>query len=255
MCIEEHIKIKYFTNCAVLIECGTVKILADGIFSGKQPFNIMDEETEAQMINGTGDFENIHYVLVSHCHNDHYNGSKILWFLKNNPQAELIVPRNARLDADRLKAACAEPRFLTSEAGQKKTLDLGTMMIEYMRTDHLTYRYPNHYIYNIIIGDTNVLLTADMSSDAIDVLNRFTKKKNSIIFLNHILLWHRKWRTQIAALDYRKIFFYHLPDEERDFYGYRQKASCYWMKHSADFMCADLLGCNLSRLRGKNEIY
>lgn len=255
MCIEENLRIKYFTNCAVLIECGTVKILADGIFSGRQPFNIMDEETEEQMMKGTGDFQDIGYVLVSHCHNDHYNGSKILRFLKNNPQAELIVPENARLDAGRLKDARAEPMFLTGEAGEKKTLDLDAMMMEYMRTDHLTYRYPNHYIYNIVMGDTNVLLTADMSCDAIDSLSEFTKKKNSVIFLNHILLWHRKWRTQIAALDYSKIFFYHLPDEERDFYGYRQKASGYWLKHRADFMCADLLGYNLSKLRGKNEIY
>ncbi len=116
MISEENIKIRYLTNCAVFIEYGTVKIIVDAIFSGKQPFNIMDRETEEEILNGTGEFENINYVLVTHCHNDHYNGSKLLKFLKNNPQAKLIVPSNARLDADRLEEVRATPIFLTGES-------------------------------------------------------------------------------------------------------------------------------------------
>lgn len=255
MCIQENIRIKYFTNCAVFIECGTVKILVDAIFSGRQPFNIMDEEIEKQIIDGTGDFEHIDCVLVTHCHNDHYNGSKILRFLKNHPQTKLILPNNARLDEDRLATACAKPIFLNSQAGAKKTIDLGSVIVEYMKTDHLTYRYPNHYIYNIMMGNSNVLLTADMNYEALNILSRFTKKKDSRIFLNHIFLWHRKWREQIVALNYTEVFFYHLPDEERDSYGYRKRALIYWNKHSSDFANAALLDYNLPILRGKNEIY
>lgn len=252
---EEKIKIRYFTNCAVFIECGTVKVLIDAIFSGRQPFNIMDEEIEKQIIHGTGDFANIDYVLVTHCHNDHYNGSKLLRFLKNHPMTKLILPCNARLDADRIDIAWTEPTFLNSQVGEKKTIDLESMRIEYMRTNHLTYKYPNHYIYNIILGDSNVLLTADMDYEALNILPQFTKKDDSRIFLNHIFLWHRKWREQIVALNYTEVFFYHLPDEERDIYGYRKKALIYWDKHSRDFANAALLDYNLPILRGKNEIH
>lgn len=255
MISEENIKIRYLTNCAVFIEYGTVKIIVDAIFSGKQPFNIMDRETEEEILNGTGEFENINYVLVTHCHNDHYNGSKLLKFLNNNPQAKLIVPSNARLDADRLEEVRATPIFLTGEAGKIQNLDFGSLHIEYMKTNHLTYRYPDHYIYNIILGDANVLLTADMDYVAMEWLGRFTKKKYSVVFLCHIFLWHRKWREQIEALNYTETFFYHLPDEERDRNSYRKKALMYWDKHSPDFTNADLLQYNLPILRGKYEIY
>lgn len=236
------LKIKYITNCAVFLECGTVKILADGIFSGKQPFNIMDEKTEEAIINGSGLFQNLDYLLVTHCHNDHYNGSKILRFLANHPGTKLIVPANAKLDPERLEAARAEVIFLDEPEGLLRRLDFGTFQIEYMKVRHLTYHYPDHYCYNILIGRTNVLLTADMDIDRISYLERFTRNAVSTAFFSHIFLWHRKWRAKLADLKYSELYFYHLPDEDRDICGYRQRTIVYWEKYGKDLPRAKLLG-------------
>lgn len=237
-----RIKINYITNCAVLIEYGTDKILVDGIFSGRQPFDIMDEETEKAIIEGSGDFAGINYVLVTHCHNDHYNGSKIMQFLEHHPGTVLVIPQNARMDEKRLAAAEASVFRMDSEAGIKSTLSFGHIQIEYMKTEHLTYKYPNHYCLNVVMEEGNVLLTADMNLDRLPLMEEFTKKEESWFFANAILLWHKKWRQQLLALGYDRICFYHLPSEERDMLGYRKKDLIHWQKHKADFKGWILLG-------------
>lgn len=224
------------------MEYGTAGILADGIFSGKQPFNLMDEETEEQIMSSRGIFKNLRYILVTHCHNDHYNGSKILRFLENHPDATLVVPGNARLDEEKLALLGNRVIFLNTPAGKPVTLDFGQFKVQYMRVQHLTYRYPNHYCYNILAGDTNILLTADMDVERIDQLSAFARRKRSVGFFCHIFLWHRKWRKQLADLNCSELYFYHLPDEDRDRYGYRKKTLIYWKKYGKDLAKAKLLG-------------
>lgn len=251
---ELKMDMKYLTNCAVLVTCGTDKLLIDGIFSGRQPFNLMDEALEREILRGGGDFKGLNHILVTHCHNDHYNGSKILKFLSANRGAKLIVPANARLDQEQLNAAGAAVFRLEEDPGRLQVLDFGHFAIEYRRIEHLTYKYPCHYCYNIVTEDANVLLTADMSFDHLPLLSTFTKRPDSTIFLNHIGLWHRRWRREIMELHYLSVYFYHLPDEERDLYGYRTKTIRYWERHKEEFPGGRLLGYE-TEVRKQHEIY
>ena len=237
-----RIKIDYIINCAVLIQYGTVKILVDGIFSGRQPFDIMDPDTEKQILEGQGDYNVINYILVTHCHNDHYNGSKIIKFLRTHSEAVLVVPHNARLDENQV--AGLEDRILRieTEIGVRRQIVFEDFRVEYMKTEHLTFHYPEHYCLNIVFGRGNVLLTADMSLDRLPLMGEFTKKEKSWLFANSIALWHKKWRQQLLNLQYDQICFYHLPSEGRDQLGYRRKALVHWQKHKNDFSRWILLG-------------
>ena len=227
--------IKYLLNCAVLITCGGEKILVDGLFSGNQPFDIMDPSVEEDIIHGRGEFEGLRYLIVTHCHNDHYNGSKIIRCLKNNPGITLIVPSNARLDAERLAGARANIIVMREAVGILRKIRTDGPRIEYMKTEHLTFRYPEHYCVNIVFGDENVLLTADMDVGRIRSLRNFSKRGNSTIFVNSIQLWHRKWRQQLRELAYDRVFFYHVASEDRDSWGYRARALLYWNRFGEEF--------------------
>lgn len=246
-------EIEFFTNCAVLLKYGTDLLLVDGIFSDKQPFNVMDKDIEEAIIYGTGKYgeryRNIKYVLVTHCHNDHYNGTKMISFLKNHPETVVLVPANARLDGTVLEAARAKVLFLDSGEGKLKSVSFGPFTIEYMRIKHLTYKYPNHFCYNVITPNENVLTTADMDLNKIPMLEEFTKKNKSCVFVNNICLWHKRWRDSIKNLGYEKVVYYHMPHEDRDVYGYRWRAESYWQKFNGEIENSEMLdidNCNIT---------
>lgn len=239
---EQEIRFKYLTNCAVFIEWGTEKILVDSIFSGRQPFDIMDSGLEDDILMGNGIFSEIRYVLVTHCHNDHYNGSKLLKFLEHHPGATVFLPVNARLNPEIMEKVHAKTVIMDSPFGQIKRVDCGAFQVEYMRTGHLTYNYPQHYCLNLVSEKSNMLITADMDLDHMELLKNFTKRESSRIFANAIMLWHRKWRRQLLELDYTHILFYHVASEERDILGYRKKTMVYWKKYKDTVSNWTLLG-------------
>lgn len=233
------IKIDYITNCAVLIQYGTVKILVDGIFSGRQPFDVMDPETERQIMEGKGMFKNINFILVTHCHNDHYNGRKILNFLQAHKEAVVVVPANAKLDC---LPSEERIRRIYTDTDAVCRLKLDGFDLEYMKTGHLTFNYPEHYCLNVIFEEGNILLTADMNLDRLQNLKEFTQKEESWLFMNAIALWHKKWRQRVLDLNYSRICFYHVPSEGFDNFGYRKKALIHWQKHKDDCPNWILLG-------------
>jgi hypothetical protein len=122
-----------------------------------------------------------------------------------------------------------------------------------MKTEHLTYKYPQHYCINIVSDEENVLLTADMSLDRIPLLQEFTRREHSSIFVSHIYLWHKKWMRQLGELGYTHTYFYHLPSDQCDWKEYRKKGIIYWEKHGQLVANSKLLGYNLPEIK-KEEV-
>ncbi len=46
------------------------------------------------------------------------------------------------------------------------------MTIEYMKVDHLTFDYPQHYCINIVGPDENIIFTADMDFNKMELLKK-----------------------------------------------------------------------------------
>ena len=124
-----------------------------------------------------------------------------------------------------------------------KAFSEGSLKIEYMKSEHLSFHYPEHYCVNIVCGDSNVLLTGDMDTGWIPSLQCFSRKEDSTLFVSSIMLWHRKWRDQLNDLGYGRINFYHIASEARDFWGYRGRALRYWAKYRDEFPGGMLMGC------------
>ena len=115
------------------------------------------------------------------------------------------------------------------------------MTIEYMKVDHLTFDYPQHYCINIVGPDENIIFTADMDFNKMELLKKFTIRSRSSIFVNHLVMLHRKWRNSLIDLGCDDIYFYHLPSQYVDGFGYRDRALRNWEKYKDLFPGARLL--------------
>lgn len=252
-----ELKFEYIADCAVLVEMKGQKMLADGLIWDDMPFDKISEETEKQIMDTEGEFEGLDTLLFTHCHEDHFSAVKTVEFLKRHPEAFVAVPdmsdyegagpeeAEAFAQADVfvrhdqntwvLKEYGDNIYYLKGSQGEVKTVTRGGVQIEYMKTGHLTFDYPEHYAFNILGEDCNVILSADADLLKLDVLRNFTMKEHSFIFISNIVLWHRQWRENLNSMGFEKVFIYHIPKEENDSLGYRRKALKCWGRYREQY--------------------
>jgi L-ascorbate metabolism protein UlaG (beta-lactamase superfamily) len=92
--IKDSCMLTYIANEGFLIETENHKVLIDALF-GNIKGNWCDQPNDSvsnQMMEGISPFDNIDVVLVTHKHSDHFNDSRVIHFLMNNPTAVLICP-------------------------------------------------------------------------------------------------------------------------------------------------------------------
>jgi len=229
--LTDELKYEYIKNCAVLLEINGKKVLCDGLISDNTPFDKMPRDIEMQIIDGEGEYGDLNGMLFTHCHNDHFSGYKLTRYLERNHGAYVAVPETARLDWDYLWDLGANVLRLEGAVGEVRTREFDGLRFEVMKTAHLTFNYPEHFIFNVLGEDCNVLITADMDLLNMDLLDRMTMKEHSFIFISHIVMWHRKWREKLESLGFEKVFIYHVADDENDGYGYRRKAIKCWNRY------------------------
>lgn len=136
--------VTYVANEGFLVETGDAKVLIDALF-GNIKGNWCDQPGDSvrgMMINGTAPFDAIDAVLVTHKHSDHFDGSMVMSFLKNNRKAFLICPeqvdnalkRDAEYSivADRIKSIPAKSLFDTS-------LSVNGVNVRALRLNHGSY--------------------------------------------------------------------------------------------------------------------
>lgn len=232
---------EYLLNSAVLVSCGKRKILVDGIFSDHQNFDIMDKDLQEKLMDRKPPFDGLNLLLFTHCHSDHYSKSKTIRFLERNPQTMLFLPPNGGISRRLAGFLGAKLVVTEGEEGRLLTYEADDLLIEYMKVDHLTFDYPEHYCINIVCGEENITFTADMDFNKMDMIKGFTRKNCSTIFINHLDMLHRKWRNSLLELGYGKICFYHLPSSCADGFGYRDRALRNWSRYQSMFPNGQLL--------------
>ena len=219
--LSDDLKFEYLLDSAVLLEVGGRKILVDGLPGDGNAFDRLSPELEEAIMAGQGDFAGLNGLFFTHCHDDHFDSGKLATYLERNPGSFVVVPGDA-----------GEDPHIFVPAGEKGELrhgpDTAGPDFEYMKTEHLTYDCPEHYAYNFLSGDTNVIVTGDMDLVKPGMLRGFTMREHSFIFVNNVLLWHKRWCDMIEAMGFEKVFIYHVPSAENDSEGYRERAAELW---------------------------
>lgn len=238
---DKKFKLKYLLDSAVLIEYGEDKFLVDGIVSDKQHFDVMDNHMEHALMNREGIFENINFLLFTHCHGDHFSNSKLRKFLSKNSGLNVFLPSNSGISEDFIASKGSKPYNICAGEGERLSFEFGEIVIEYIKIKHLTFDYPEHYCINIVSPDESIVFTADMDFNDMQRLSELTRREHSVIFVNHLNMLHRKWRNSLMDMKYDDIYFYHLPSEYADGFGYRDRALRNWEKYKTVFTNAKLM--------------
>ncbi len=233
--LTDELKFEYLADSAVLIDLGGTKALIDGLPSDSSLFDKLPPETEAAVMNGEGEFAELKSLFFTHCHGDHFSGKKLASYLDLNPRSFVCVPKNARIDFEGYGRAGADFFVPEGEKGVVHRAASGTseMDFEYMKTEHLSFDYPEHYAYNFLLGDTGVIFTGDMDLVKLKMLQGFTRREHGFLFAASFLLWHKRWCDIIDSMGFERVFICHVPSEDHDPFGYRRKALECWPANGA----------------------
>ena len=241
MIAEKRFKTTYLLDSAVLVQYEDKKFLIDGIVSDRQHFEIMDSHTEHDLMNREGIFENLDFLMFTHCHGDHFSNSKTRRFLGKNSGLKVFLPHNSGISTDFVVSKGSEPYDIYADEGEILSFSFGDLTIEYINIKHLTFDYPQHYCINLASPYENITFTADMDFNCMSMLKKLSIRDSSVIFINHLNMLHRKWRNSLIEMNYDCIYFYHLPSEYADGFGYRDRALRNWEKYKEVFPNAKLL--------------
>jgi L-ascorbate metabolism protein UlaG (beta-lactamase superfamily) len=84
-------ELTYLANAGVLLKLGDKKIVIDGFCASTNPlYKSTPADISEQMILGTPPFDNIDLMLITHEHEDHFDGGSIARFLQHNPNTVVI---------------------------------------------------------------------------------------------------------------------------------------------------------------------
>jgi L-ascorbate metabolism protein UlaG (beta-lactamase superfamily) len=87
----QTVELTYLGNEGVFLSDGTTNILIDALFlEDFDTYQLVPRSLQEQIITGQGPFRKIHYFLVTHRHDDHFNPGLIKRFAYHHPETRLV---------------------------------------------------------------------------------------------------------------------------------------------------------------------
>ncbi|MDX1661334.1 MAG: MBL fold metallo-hydrolase [Gemmatimonadota bacterium] len=88
--------VEYLANEGVLVTAGDRMALIDGLFGDGLPsYPVVEPAVRDSLERAQGRFAEIHAILVTHVHRDHFDARAIARHLEANPEARLVAPSQA----------------------------------------------------------------------------------------------------------------------------------------------------------------
>jgi len=222
----EAMYIYHMTNSGLLISTNGVKFLVDGIFSKNNLFNPLDAEMENGIMDSVGPFAGIDCLLFTHCHEDHYDGTKVKRYLEDNPNTSLILPEDAVFGRElreyyqQEERICLLDRWLDHHVFHVKNTE-----VHLIRTKHLDYasaECDSHYSIIIDDGVNRIGIAGDIELNDEETEKFFSGKRFDAVFLNPVVLYRKNWIDNFISINSEKKYIYHIPSEEHDRLMYRK---------------------------------
>lgn len=217
----DNIKLTQIVNMGLLIEGGGKKILTDGIHNAKTPeWSTVDNSLMNYIIYGKGRFKDINYLLFTHQHNDHFNIEKTFEYIENNKVEKLAV---TKLKDTTLKS----PEILQELDGnyyEVGTINQENIIIEYMRTKHLSHEIIgiDNYAFIISINNKTILFSGDSDYAKQEYAEALKGVEIDIIVAPFIIANSEPGREFVRKLSPSLLILDHLPNKEDDEYNYRR---------------------------------
>ena len=91
---KKQIQVTLLANEGILLQSDTLKILIDGIHENNDgEFNGLSKQVLKDLIDGEKLlFQNIDYILYTHCHYDHFSAAATAAYLERHPVKGVLMP-------------------------------------------------------------------------------------------------------------------------------------------------------------------
>jgi len=231
--------ITYVANEGFLVEASNKKILIDALFGGIKG-NWCDQPSDSVsnlMLKGLAPFDNINLVLVTHKHSDHFNETKVVEFLKNNPNSRLVCPFqiNEKLKNNSNYSEVSERvTSLISQVPFDSLLHFDKLNVRVLRLNHGSYfekdsagnsfdlhRDIENFGYLIDIDGFRLLHTGDGSPSTNKELYKnygLGNKELDVAFLDRVFLGREGQELMSEVIRSKNIVFMHIEPGKRDYY-------------------------------------
>lgn len=227
----DPLRVTLLANEGILLEFKNTKLLIDGIHDNESGmFSGLSKRVLADLLAGTSPlFQNVNYVLFTHCHPDHFTAWSTEVFLRNRRVKGLFMPDRQTLEFMSLRQTALRQAdqvwLLDLPLGTKKVVNLAEdVSLTVFRSNHAGKQYADieNFCYLLDFSGRKVFIIADAAYDSAYFAQMLAQETIEAAFVNPLFLNLPEGRAVITqALKPAKVIVYHIPFADRDV-GFRR---------------------------------
>lgn len=231
----EKIQVTLLANEGILVQFDGIKLLIDGIHENSgEMFSGLSKQVLADLLAGEKPlFQNIDYILYTHCHYDHFTAWCTEAFLEKHRVKGLFMPdRQTREFTSLRKTAMGQADriwLLDLPLGEKKEIRLSeNISLTVFRSIHAGNQFADveNFCYLLHFGGRKLFIIADGEYNADYFSKMLAGESIEVAFINPLFLNQLAGREVITrALRPEKLVVYHIPFEDRNRPGFRRLVS------------------------------
>lgn len=206
----DKLDIRYTANAGVLISYRDKNILIDALHDRKtERFSTLSSD-KVNLLRSMDIFSNIHAMIVTHKHSDHYSPSLVSEWLLRNPDAILFMPE-------------LEYHNQVALSGREVTITQNDMILRFWRLKHDGKEYADDQNYGCLLkfSGMTVLVLGDCMVNEPTLAEFIKDEKIDAAFLNFPWITLSRGRDTIRELIKPKhLRIFHLPFPEDDTHRY-----------------------------------
>ena len=219
---QKQVDVTYIANCGFLIKTNENQLVIDALFKeGFQNYLVTPNKIASSIISSQEPFNNVHLMLITHNHEDHFNDSMVVKYLNYNPNNILIAPSSVT------KVILEHPDYKKNKNQIVKTDNINQdkidTIIQGIRIKSFLLQHDDrpeieNVGYLIDINGIKILHTGDCTgSDTLQLKNLQLRNENiDIAFLNFYGFWRDKKSRDFLMdnINPKKIVLMHIPPKE-----------------------------------------
>jgi L-ascorbate metabolism protein UlaG (beta-lactamase superfamily) len=219
---QKKIDITYIANCGFLIKTNDKQLVIDALFKeGFDNYLVTPDTIATEIISSKEPFNNVHLVLITHNHDDHFNDSMVVKYLNYNPNNIIIAPSSVT------KAILEYPDYKNNKNQiveiDKVNHNKNDTMIQGIRIKSFFIQHDNrpeieNVGYIIDMDGIKIFHTGDCTgADTIQLKNLQLQNRDiDLAFLNFYGFWRGQNKRDFTKeiVNPKKIVLMHIPPKE-----------------------------------------
>lgn len=214
-------KITLLANAGLYIEIDDERFLIDALhYNNDHEFSRLPKNICWDMLHGVGKYSNVHNILISHFHPDHFTLKEVMSYIKNNDVREIFSSDKINKRKDLINCIKdSEIKCNIIEKAQKKNFKVGKIEISAFYTPHLgeIYKDITNICYILKGENKSVLFIADGDYREEFFIKNLENENIDVVFVTPIFFNNKNGRAILEnVIKANKVIIYHIPFEEDD---------------------------------------